>query len=291
MFSAVRFAGAIAVSATAFWCLSLPAHAAAMPPVLDPWQTVLIEHQDRKARLARFALREGLPPPQVEEYFIEPSEHHVAGFPTPIPVLRVVFSERVFFDFDKTDLLEDAYAVLNTIAGSLQREPPDVTVFVAGHTDAIGTVNYNLGLGLRRARAVSDAITAFGINRAQMYLISFGKAAPAVPNDSIEGRARNRRVEFLFAARPEPIGAWLSRQPVLTCTPDASQRRDNCPVDLTFKAVPVPIAVPPSTPTSVSIPQEKTDVSQPARDTEVSLRPSVMEIDLRRKVFTMRPPE
>lgn len=151
--------------------------------LMDPWQTVQLEHSDRKARLTRLANLRGIDPPEFYEYSITPSEHGLADYPTNIPVLRVVFQDRVLFDFDKDQIKPEAGEILNLIAASLRLEPPDVSVFVAGHTDSIGSVAYNLNLGLRRSKAVAQALVLIGVNQAQLYAISFGKAVPVAPNE------------------------------------------------------------------------------------------------------------
>lgn len=285
--------------------LSLPGWknvaAQASPPfqIVAPWQTVLIEHEDRMRRLKALASVQYAQHPDYFEYSIRQAQHKLPAYPTAVPVLRVVFRDQVFFDSDKTELKQGADPILNTIASSLRLEPPDVTVFVAGHADSLGSANYNLGLGLRRARAVAIALAAIGVKQAQIYLVSFGKSVPIASNENSEGRARNRRVEFLFSARPEPIAAWLATQATLTCTPDASRKGDNCPADFRFRAESVSIA-----PSPASIPMSsraKTitikpkasskDIGDTSKAKSVVLGNKVYEIDLREKVFEMRPPE
>jgi OmpA-OmpF porin, OOP family len=256
--------------------------------VVEPWQTVLIEHQDREHRLRRLADIQGIPAPEFYEYMIPKEKHGLADYPVDIPVLRVVFKDQVFFDFDKDELKPEGFEVLNVIAASLRLEPPDVTVFIAGHTDAIGSVDYNLDLGLRRARNAATALAMIGVNRSQIYLVSFGKAVPIASNDTEEGRARNRRVEFLFAARPEPIAAWLAEQPMITCAADNSRKGDNCPVDFHFKAVSVSLIVPKQ---DISVGQNPKDISVKSQDPTVNIGTKVIDIDLKNKVFTMAAPE
>jgi len=292
--------------ASAFVCnlltLLLPAgqaFAQNQPPfaIVRPKDTVQLEHRDRMSRLERLSGIEGIQPPEFREYQIPPDEHGLKDFPVPIPVLRVIFRDTVFFDFDKADLKPEAYAVLNVIARSLRLEPPDVTVFVAGHTDAIGSVDYNLGLGLRRAKAVAVELAKIGVSQSQIFLISFGKAVPIDTNDTEEGRAHNRRVEFLFAARPEPIAAWLAQQPYMMCTTQDNARGDNCPVDLTFPALSVdlkhmPTGVGASTsPTSINPSEKPTDIDPGTSTQDIVIGSKVVDIDLRHKIFHMRAPE
>jgi outer membrane protein OmpA-like peptidoglycan-associated protein len=269
-------------------CLPAAAQDGGGLQMLEPWQTVDLEHADRKNRLTRLANLRGIVPPDFYEYQITPAEHGLADYPTNIPVLRVVFRDGVLFDFGKDEVKPEALAILDLIAASLRLEPPDVTVFIAGHTDAVGSVDYNLDLGLRRARAVARALATIGVNHAQLFAVSFGKAVPIASNDSDDGRAQNRRVEFLFAARLEAAAAWLAKQPVMSCGRYASAQ--DCPTNLTFRAVSVSVAlaqplshIDPATPGSV------VPLRNPA--TAVTIGDRVVDIDLRQKVFHMRAPE
>ncbi|HKO17572.1 MAG TPA: OmpA family protein [Acidobacteriaceae bacterium] len=275
-------------------------------PMVAAGDSANLEHQDRKARLLRLSRLQDIVPPEFFEYIIPKSEHHLPGY-GDLPVLRVVFNERVFFDFNRDVLRPEAGAVLETVAHSLQLEPPDVTVFIAGHTDAVGSVNYNLDLGLRRARAVAVALASLGVNQAQIFLVSFGKAVPIASNETEQGRARNRRVEFLFAARPEPIAVWLKKQQAITCAPNRSGRGNDCPkdTDLHFTAESVTLTeqrtdlallnpgvtvVPAVTPTVVGVGSPKTDVMPKATPKEIIIGAKTIDIELKPKVLTVAPP-
>lgn len=259
--------------------------------------TVQLEHDDRKQRLLRLSDVEGIQPPEFKEDYISPEEHRLRDYPVPIPVLRVIFRDTVFFDFGKAELKPEAHAILNTISGSLRLEPPDVTVFVAGHTDAIGSVNYNMELGLRRAKAVAVELAKIGVNNSQIFLISFGKAVPIDTNETDEGRAHNRRVEFLFAARPEPIAALLAKQPYMICTTNESKRGDNCPVNLSFKAVSVSLVATPAkidlsrNPTGIDTGRNPTEIRPGPQSKTIVIGSKTVDIDLRQKIFDMRAPE
>ena len=274
-------------------------------PVISAGDTARLEHEDRKARLRRLSSLQEIVAPEFYEYTIPPSQHHLRGYPD-LPVLRVVFSERVFFDFNQDRLRPEADSILETVAESLRLEPPDVTVFIAGHTDAVGSVNYNLDLGLRRAKAVAVALATRGVNRAQVFLVSFGKAVPIASNESDAGRARNRRVEFLFAARPEPIAAWLANQRMMICTPDQSARGNDCPTDphFTIKSVSLvrnPQEIRPLHPgttigsrppvVDIGMDRPKTEIKGGPVPTEILIGSKTIDIDLMQKTYTMAAPE
>jgi outer membrane protein OmpA-like peptidoglycan-associated protein len=284
-----------------------PAVAQSRPPfpIIAAGDTARLEHEDRKARLRRLSSLQDIVAPEFYEYTIPRSQHHLRGYPD-LPVLRVVFSERVFFDFNRDNLRPEADAILETVAESLRLEPPDVTVFVAGHTDAVGSVNYNLDLGLRRAKAVAIALARRRVNRAQIFLVSFGKAVPIASNDSDAGRARNRRVEFLFAARPEPIAAWLANQRMMICAPNQSTRGDNCPTDPHFIIKSVSLVRKPQeirlsrtgTTTASHLPvvdvgmdHAKTEIKGGPVPTEILIGSKTIDIDLVQKTYTMAAPE
>jgi outer membrane protein OmpA-like peptidoglycan-associated protein len=115
--------------------------------------------------------------------------------PAPSPVL---VDYKIFFDFDKATINPGAEAIINQIANEITRyNPSDVTV--AGHTDTAGPSEYNQKLSLRRAQAVSDALTAKGVANRVINLEAHGQDMPAVPTPDGVAKPENRRVvvEFL----------------------------------------------------------------------------------------------
>lgn len=210
----------------------------AKPPgrlvIVEPWETVDLEHEDRKARLERLG-RDRLAP-EFYSHYVEPDEHGLREFPIRIPVLRVVFDQRVFFDFDRAVLRGEAAPVLDLVAENLRREPPDVALFVAGHTDSKGSEEYNYDLGLRRAESVASALVRRGVQQASVYRVSFGEFVPIAPNSTDAGRARNRRVEFLFGAHRKAVVTWLERQEVGLCPKEAASGTSDCRERLEFEA-------------------------------------------------------
>jgi OOP family OmpA-OmpF porin len=102
----------------------------------------------------------------------------------------------VHFDFDKSNIRPGDAAILDEAAATLQANP-NVAVNVNGYTDAIGTVEYNIGLSNRRADAVVNYLTEKGIPSSRLIPHGFGKSDPVATNDTPEGRAQNRRVELV----------------------------------------------------------------------------------------------
>jgi len=100
-------------------------------------------------------------------------------------------------DINKAGLVEGSIALLDQAVDVLKRYP-NVKVEVDGHTDSVGTDEYNQGLSERRAQIVYDYLTSHGIDRSRlMGPKGFGEKSPIDTNDTKEGRARNRRTELV----------------------------------------------------------------------------------------------
>jgi peptidoglycan-associated lipoprotein len=100
--------------------------------------------------------------------------------------------DRVFFDFDRSNIRPDQRPVLERQAAWLQRYP-EVQVTIEGHADERGTREYNLALGQRRANAARDVLVAQGVSGARIQTISYGKDRPAALGSNEEAWAQNRR--------------------------------------------------------------------------------------------------
>lgn len=239
--------------------LALPALSQSLPPgarIVTPAETVQLEHDDRKRRLIRLSQPGNRAlVPRFHDYVVPKSALNLKSLPVDIPVLRVVFDTRVFFDFDRHELKPDATAIIDTVAASLRREPPDVSLFVAGHTDGVGADDYNYELGLRRARAVAEALAGRQIRQVNIYRVSFGKKVPVAGNETDQGRAQNRRVEFLFAAHSHAIAYWLSKQPGAVCDND----RTGCRFEVELVNPPSPVSLP-SLKSGADLGEKKTEV-------------------------------
>lgn len=105
----------------------------------------------------------------------------------------------VYFDFDSYDLRQDAMQTLGDNAAAV-RQYPQFKVRIEGHCDERGTVEYNLALGEKRARAARDYLVSLGAPAARLSIISYGKERPASPGHSEDAWAKNRRDELVFLA-------------------------------------------------------------------------------------------
>lgn len=103
----------------------------------------------------------------------------------------------IYFDFASDTLRAESKAVLDEIADVMRRHP-DWKLRVEGHTDNIGGDTYNLDLSKRRAAAVKQALVSnYGIGADRLTTAGFGSSRPVAANDTLEGRALNRRVELV----------------------------------------------------------------------------------------------
>ncbi|GMU65735.1 MAG: hypothetical protein AMXMBFR36_20090 [Acidobacteriota bacterium] len=106
----------------------------------------------------------------------------------------------VYFDFDKSDLREDARARLARNAEWL-RAHPEFEVALEGHCDERGTNEYNLALGERRAAAAKDYLVSLGVAATRLRTISYGEERQQCTSSDESCWSRNRRAHFLVTGR------------------------------------------------------------------------------------------
>jgi outer membrane protein OmpA-like peptidoglycan-associated protein len=114
---------------------------------------------------------------------------------TALGLVMNLGEDSIKFDFDKADLRPENRELLSRIAGILLSSP-DFTVGVNGHTDDVGTEEYNQKLSERRAQAVRDYLVEAGLSPEILTVTGWGKSNPRVQGRSSEARAKNRRVEL-----------------------------------------------------------------------------------------------
>lgn len=113
----------------------------------------------------------------------------------PIEVGVTVRLKNVYFDFDKTTLQSKSFVELDKVADFLKQNP-SVEIEIAGHTDNKGSDEYNHNLSQGRSQSVVDYLISQGIESNRLAAHGYGEAKPIDTNDTEEGRANNRRVEF-----------------------------------------------------------------------------------------------
>ena len=101
----------------------------------------------------------------------------------------------VTFDTDSTVIKPAFRDTLDKVAGSMARYPNSL-IDVYGHTDSTGSSTYNQTLSENRARVVADYLSSRGVAPARIRSTGFGETQPVATNDTLEGRAANRRVEI-----------------------------------------------------------------------------------------------
>jgi hypothetical protein len=108
----------------------------------------------------------------------------------------------IYFDFDKSELLQESYFELNKLVDYLQKHP-DCKVTITGHTDNFGSENYNLPLSSDRAKAVADYLVANGTDNNRVRFKGLGSTRSIADNETKEGRDKNRRVEFILESNDD----------------------------------------------------------------------------------------
>jgi len=106
--------------------------------------------------------------------------------------------ETVYFDFDKSDLRQDARDVLYKNAELLLKVQPDAKVKIEGNCDERGSAEYNLALGERRAKSAMQYLVTLGVKADRVSIISYGEEKPAVDGTDDAALAKNRRADFVI---------------------------------------------------------------------------------------------
>ena len=103
--------------------------------------------------------------------------------------------KNIYFDFDKTTLKSESFVELDKVVDFLKQNP-SVEIEIAGHTDSKGADTYNQSLSQGRSQSVVDHLVSEGIDVSRLTAHGYGESKPLESNDTEEGRANNRRVEF-----------------------------------------------------------------------------------------------
>jgi len=113
----------------------------------------------------------------------------------PNHVVRVTMTGDTGFNTNSTEIKPGFHTTLDKIADVVVRYGK-TTLTIAGHTDDVGSAQYNQGLSERRARAVAQYLESKKVNEARLSLVGKGEGMPIASNASEGGRAENRRVEI-----------------------------------------------------------------------------------------------
>jgi peptidoglycan-associated lipoprotein len=141
-----------------------------------------------------------MPEPVVEPPpVVEPEPPPPPPPPPPEPEVKEIYLAPIFFDFDKYDLRSGDREILKRNADQLL-ENPDATIRIEGHCDERGTVEYNLALGEKRARAAMQFLVDMGVNPNRLSIVSYGEEKPLDPGHDERAWTKNRRVEFVLVS-------------------------------------------------------------------------------------------
>jgi outer membrane protein OmpA-like peptidoglycan-associated protein len=113
---------------------------------------------------------------------------------------KIEIKEKIRFANGKDTILFDSYPLLDEIAQAI-KDSPKMQISIEGHTDSNGSDSFNLKLSQKRADAVRDYIIARGVEPDRLKAVGYGETKPLAPNDTEEGREKNRRVEFNIIAQ------------------------------------------------------------------------------------------
>ncbi len=116
--------------------------------------------------------------------------------------IKITFDSGILFDFDSYALRDESEENLQELAETLQKYD-DTEILIEGHTDNVGSDDYNQDLSVDRAKSVEDYLEALNIASSRIISRGYGEEQPIAPNDTEYGRQQNRRVEVAIYANDE----------------------------------------------------------------------------------------
>ncbi len=123
------------------------------------------------------------------------------GCPPPkvrVTKKKIEILEKVHFKTGSAKIMKDSYDLLRQVAETLKENPQILKVRIEGHTDNRGSLRFNMRLSKRRAKAVMDFLIKEGVAPERLEYAGYGPTRPIASNKTREGRAKNRRVEFVI---------------------------------------------------------------------------------------------
>ncbi|MEO0292942.1 MAG: OmpA family protein [candidate division WOR-3 bacterium] len=116
--------------------------------------------------------------------------------------IKITFDSGILFDTGKSTLKPESMEELKKLARILNKYK-DTNILLEGHTDAIGSEEYNLDLSQRRAQSVANYLASLGVDPTRFTVMGYGEQQPIASNETEEGRRLNRRVEVAIYANEQ----------------------------------------------------------------------------------------
>jgi outer membrane protein OmpA-like peptidoglycan-associated protein len=116
--------------------------------------------------------------------------------------IKITFSSGILFQFNLANLQGDAKTNIENLAKTLKKYK-DTKILVEGHTDSVGTAEYNQKLSERRAESVVQFAESLGVDQSRFTSKGYGFSQPVATNATPEGRQQNRRVEVAIMANDD----------------------------------------------------------------------------------------
>jgi outer membrane protein OmpA-like peptidoglycan-associated protein len=111
-------------------------------------------------------------------------------------LIEISIGNEILFDFDKYVLSEVAQKALSDIKRIMIDKTKVKSILISGHTDDVGSDEYNMKLSIKRAESVQDFLESINVKPETITIKGFGESKPKFPNDTEEGRKKNRRIEI-----------------------------------------------------------------------------------------------
>lgn len=138
-----------------------------------------------------YAISENIDLKELEEYKEIERNIYMAPVKKGVPIRL----NNIFFDFGKASLKEESHSELNRLAMLLTKNT-DLSIEIGGHTDNVGSEEDNLNLSQQRTESVVNYLIEQGVSKSRLLAKGYGETSPLADNDTDEGKASNRRVEF-----------------------------------------------------------------------------------------------
>jgi OOP family OmpA-OmpF porin len=138
---------------------------------------------------------------------------------------QIVIVKPVFFATNKDVILQKSFEVLESVADALKASKQIKKIRIEGHTDNRGKVAYNVELSDRRAKSVMKWLIEHGIDAGRLEAKGYGPEGPIADNKKAEGRAKNRRVDFVIIDPPQPDSV-KTQDATTIAVPDSPDQTD-----------------------------------------------------------------